>query len=300
MGRFETYSTFGKNSGRARYITHKIDVLRWACIIPKFEAPHPGLVFWECRSCSKLFNIQRIRQRNNRSLSSYSCRASLHETIQITLTIHSDRIIHSHPIDIQRHPRHRRINWRRTPSHTIGEAPPNRQIEQNEVPMMNSLRPRRIPHIVLRHIVKRHAIHAPSQRLGAHAPIHLDHINVPVPLARRAGTLCVLAQAAGLVARSAGVDAAVQHPPGAVDAVDVLHDVVLADRRPVLVVAAVVLAEGPEGGPVARGGFAAVVGHLDAACDAHLAAGVRLEVGALGFDARGCPCVVGGAEGGDL
>jgi len=77
--------------------------------------------------------------------------------------------------------------------------------------------------------------------------------------------------------------------PLVVDALNVFHDVDLADARPAPEVAAIGLAQHPEGGPVSARTRARDVGHLQPRLDAQLAAGRRLEVGAPGLDAARGP-----------
>ncbi len=107
------------------------------------------------------------------------------------------------------------------------------------------------------------------------------------------------AEARRLVARAAGVHAAVRRAPDLVRAVDVLHHVQLADRRPVPAVPPVRRTQGPERGPVAQGGVAGGARHLHPALDGHLAARRRLEVRPLGLDATGGPVARAVAQRGD-
>lgn len=63
-----------------------------------------------------------------------------------------------------------------------------------------------------------------------------------------------------------------------------LHDVVLANHGPVLVIAAISVTKSPKCRPVAGCCFASDVWHLDSRRYAHLAASLGLKVGALSLD----------------
>src|SRR6185312_14839549 len=146
------------------------------------------------------------------------------------------------------------------------------------------------------HLVVLLAVDVPADLLRRDAAVPLDRVRVERRLAGRAGTGPVAADAGRLVARAARAHSTVEGAPDRVGPVDVLHDVDLADARPVGVDTAERRPEGPEGRPVTLRGRAGHVGHLEAALDAQLPAGRRLEVGALGLDPAGRPRAVGRAD----
>jgi hypothetical protein len=156
--------------------------------------------------------------------------------------------------------------------------------------------PRRRVDLVLRDAVELLVVDVPAELVGRDAAVPLEPVGVERRLARRPGAGPVRAQPGELVARTARGHAAVQHAPHRVDAVDVLHDVELTDRRPVLVVPAVRRAQGPERRPVAERRGPGHVGHPDAGLDPQRPAGRRLEVAAAGLDPGRGPAARGGAE----
>ncbi len=170
-----------------------------------------------------------------------------------------------------------------------GEAAPHRHVQDDEEAVVGGVGPGRRVHLIGRHRLVVDAVDVEADRLGAGRAVPLHGVGVEAGLAGGVGAGGRIAQARRLVAGAAGGRPAVHGGPGLVDAVDVLHDVELADARPVLVVAAVGRAQHPEGGPVAGGRGAGDVGHLDARLDAQLAAGRGLEVGAVGLDAARGP-----------
>ncbi len=133
---------------------------------------------------------------------------------------------------------------------------------------------------------------------GAAVPLHAVGVEAALAGAGRAGLLP--ADAVLLVAGAARAGATVHRGPLVVDALDVLHDVDLADARPVPPVAAVLVAEHPERGPVALGRGAGDVRHLDPGLDLQLAAHGRLEVLPVGLDTARGPVPGGVPDGGDL
>lgn len=165
--------------------------------------------------------------------------------------------------------------------------------------MPGHVRPRRGVELALADAVELLAVHVPAQLVGADAAVPFEAVGVHRRLAGRPRAGAVGADPVGLVARPARVGAAVQDAPDRVEPVDVLHDVELADRRPVLVVPPVRGSQGPERRPVAEGLVAGDVGHLDASLDAQDAAVGGLEVGALGLDPGRRPLPRGGLDRGD-
>ena len=107
------------------------------------------------------------------------------------------------------------------------------------------------------------------------------------------------ADAGRLVARAAGAGAAVQGAEDGVEALDVLHDVDLADARPVLVVPRYGRARASRTRASSRRGRAGDVRQLEPGLDAQLAAGRAAEVGAVGLDAARGPVAGGVAQRGD-
>ncbi len=137
--------------------------------------------------------------------------------------------------------------------HAVREGPAHRQVEQQEVPVVGRVRPGGGVHLRGVDGVELLAVDIPVQRFrGAVGAVELQRVGVESGLAGGVRAVAGVPLALRLVARPAGVDAAVQHAPDLVDAVDVLHDVELADAGPVPVVAAVVGAQRPERRPVAQ------------------------------------------------
>src|SRR5690606_27986297 len=114
----------------------------------------------------------------------------------------------------------------------VWEAATHREVEQDEVALVaGDLGPGLIADLAPRHRVVVHAVDVPAQFVARVVP--LEPVSVEVARARRAEARAGGADAVGLVARAALLDAAVQHAPHLVEPVDVLHDVELADPRPV-------------------------------------------------------------------
>src|SRR5439155_5605070 len=172
------------------------------------------------------------------------------------------------------------------------ELATHREVEDDEEAVLGGVGPGARVHVGGPDGVELHAVEVPAQLLRVGGPVPLHRVRVEVTLAGGPVARHVVAAAGVLVARPARAHSTVEGGPLPVDAVDVLHDVDLADAGPVPQVAPVRRAEHPERRPVPGRGRPGDVRHLDARLDVQLAAGGWLEVVAVGLDAAGRPAAV--------
>lgn len=130
------------------------------------------------------------------------------------------------------------------------------------------------------------AVDIPVEPCGS--AIDRETICMPVALAGTADAPEIVEDACGLVAGTVRASAAVERVANIVIAVNVLHNVEFGDVWPVLVVATVVFAEGPECGPVAQSVLSVNIGKVDAGFDVHSLA-FWSNPASLSLDAAGDP-----------
>src|SRR5690606_25930607 len=177
----------------------------------------------------------------------------------------------------------------RSAAEGVGEAAAHGDVQDDEVAVVRGVRPGRGVDLVGPDGVEVTVVEVEADLLHTGRAVPLQPVGVESGLAGGALTGGRTADAAVLVAGAAGRGAAVHGGEHRVHALRVLHDVELADRGPVPPVAAVGGAQHPARRPVALGGGAGDVRHLDAALDAQFAARRGLEVGPVGLDAAGRP-----------
>lgn len=115
----------------------------------------------------------------------------------------------------------------------VRESTPNGQIEQNEVWVVDGLRPGVGGQVRLHDLPEKNTVDEPPHGLELLGTVDLEGVGVEVALARAPGALARAHEAVRLAAWPAWVDAAVHHAPHAVDRVHVLHNVKLSNGGPV-------------------------------------------------------------------
>ena len=161
--------------------------------------------------------------------------------------------------------------------------------------MLGDLAPDRRCDVRLGDLEGLRTVEVPAHLVDRAGGVPLEPVRVEALLTRghQAGGAIVeriaVVDAFGFVARGLAPFPAVQDVVGPVEALDVLHDVDLADAGPRPPVGAVGAPEHPERGPVAPGLQARDVRHLEPALHVHHAVGRRLEVSPHGFDPRRRP-----------
>src|SRR6185437_8520880 len=122
---------------------------------------------------------------------------------------------------------------RRRPGRVTRPAAAHGDVEDDEEPVRGGVGPGGGVDLVLAHLVVLLAVDVPADLLRRDAAVPLDSVRVERRLAGRARAGAVAADAGRLVARAARAYSTVERAPDGVGPVDVLHDVDLADARPV-------------------------------------------------------------------